>query len=214
MAKAALFPVDVAKRIFNATCGGAESEFKEHTRPPKKSGTALAKYYRLEYQQNTSNPDRAWHASTHSAIKSEFTADFGSSTVDYVSTYSSSGSELQLVGTTTDRKLYFRDTGVWLVVQNLAANVTTVPSGSGLWKWTASPLFTGASFIGEQTGFTYLSNFTTSFTTILRVTTAGADYQVAWKGKADQITLSGPPGVTDFDVNPIYGWVDLWQISD
>lgn len=38
MAKAALFPVDVAKRIFNATCGGAESEFREHTRPTRKGG--------------------------------------------------------------------------------------------------------------------------------------------------------------------------------
>lgn len=182
--------------------------------PGVSGDSALAKYYRLEYQQNTSNPDRAWHASTHSVIKSEFTGGFGSSTVDYVAAYSPSGSELQLVGTTTDRKLYFRDTGVWLVVQNLSANVTTVPSGSGLWKWIASPLFTGASFTGERTGFTYLSSFTTSFTTILRVTTAGAGYQVAWKGKVDQITLSGPPGVADFDVNPIYGWVDLWRISE
>lgn len=38
MAKAALYPVDVAKRIYNATCGGAESEFKEHTRPTGKGG--------------------------------------------------------------------------------------------------------------------------------------------------------------------------------
>ena len=42
MAKAALFPVDVAKRIYNATCGGAESEFKEHQSPTgKKSGLVL-----------------------------------------------------------------------------------------------------------------------------------------------------------------------------
>jgi hypothetical protein len=38
MAKPGLFPVDVAKRIYNATCGGVESEFKEHTRPSKKGG--------------------------------------------------------------------------------------------------------------------------------------------------------------------------------
>lgn len=40
MAKPGLFPADVAKRIYNATCGGAEQEFKEHTRPQKKGGGA------------------------------------------------------------------------------------------------------------------------------------------------------------------------------
>lgn len=44
MAKAALFPVDVAKRIYNATCGGAESEFKEHTRPSRKGGGGASLY--------------------------------------------------------------------------------------------------------------------------------------------------------------------------
>lgn len=46
MAKPGLFPVDVAKRIYNATCGGVEQEFKEHSRPSKKGGgggTGLAK---------------------------------------------------------------------------------------------------------------------------------------------------------------------------
>lgn len=33
MAKPGLFPVEVAKRIYNATCGGSETEFKEHSRP-------------------------------------------------------------------------------------------------------------------------------------------------------------------------------------
>jgi len=43
MAKIAVFSIPVAKRIFDATCGGSSGEFKEFTRPGGGGGASLFK---------------------------------------------------------------------------------------------------------------------------------------------------------------------------